>query len=57
MGLVSPATSGSKRSSEPSMELSNTKTEHPPPRPPTSAVGPPPPKAVKVGLALLHNIN
>ncbi|KAK1386677.1 bZIP transcription factor TGA10 [Heracleum sosnowskyi] len=47
MGLVSPATSGSKRSSEPSMELSNTKTVLPPPRPPTSAVGPSPPKAVK----------
>ncbi|KAL8114727.1 hypothetical protein AgCh_021552 [Apium graveolens] len=47
MGLVSPATSGSKRSSEPSMELSNTKTELPPPCPPTSVVIPPPPKAVK----------
>ncbi|KAK3011168.1 hypothetical protein RJ639_013016 [Escallonia herrerae] len=38
-GLVSPSTSGSKRSSEPSMELSNPKND--------VAAGPQPPKAVK----------
>ncbi|KAK3026779.1 hypothetical protein RJ639_040257 [Escallonia herrerae] len=38
-GLVSPSTSGSKRSSEPSMELSNPKND--------IAAGPQPPKAVK----------